>query len=840
MAIKAKREGLKNLLFLFIGLGILLSGLLLFWVGNIQIPDFKSLKERQIQSSTKIYDRTGQVLLYDVHQNIKRTTIPFEDIGVYVKNATVAVEDAGFYQHGGIKITSILRAIFVNILNGRLSQGGSTITQQIVKNTFLTNEKTFSRKLKEWILSVKIDGVLSKEEILGIYLNEAPYGGNIYGIKEAARSFFGKDPISLTLAESAYLAAIPNAPTYYSPYGANKDKLNDRKNFVLSRMKDLNFITEPEYNQAKDEIVNFIPQEAFGIKAPHFVFFIKQYLEEKYGKEAVENGGLKVTTTLDYDLQKKAEDIVLKYAKQNEVKFKGKNAALVAIDPKTGQILTMVGSRDYFDKDIEGNFNVALAKRQPGSSFKPFVYATAFNKGFTPDTVVFDLPTEFQTTCDPYGKAIPPYKQSDCYMPDNYDGKFRGPMTLRNALAQSINIPAVKMLYLTGIADSIKTARSMGITTLTNPDQYGLTLVLGGGEVTLLDMTSAYGSFADNGTRHPYQKILKVEDASGNVLEEYKDSPQTVLPKNTALMISSILSDIEAKKPLYGETSPIYFYDRDVASKTGTTNDYRDAWIMGYTPSLVVGAWAGNNDDTPMEKKASGLIIAPLWAEFMRTALKDTPAERFQKYDAPNDPEKTKPIINGLWQGNDSFFIDKISGKLATADTPKETKEEKVVTDVHSILYWVSKNDPLGPAPANPNNDPQFNHWNIPIQNWWSNNSYKYPITTWAEKPTATDDVHTPDKKPVVQITEPDPNQIYNPNQKIKVSVSSSGVFPLKKIDIFVNSNYVGTTKAVPFDFYFTPSDLTNIQETNEIKIVAEDSVYNTSQAVSEFKVSAN
>ena len=831
---------MRNSLIFLVSLFVLLSGLILFWVGTIQIPDFKSLDDRLVQSSTKIYDRTGQVLLYDVHQNIKRTVIPFQDMGVYIKNATVAIEDAEFYQHGGIRLTSIFRAIFINILKGQFSQGGSTITQQIVKNTVLTNEKTISRKLKEWILSVKVDQELPKDEILGIYLNEAPYGGNIYGIKEATRAFFGKEPKDLSLAEASYLAAIPNAPTYYSPYGKNRDKLEERKSFVLNRMKTLGFVSSKEYEKAKNENVSFLPQEPFGIRAPHFVFFVKEYLEQKYGKEAALGGGLKVTTTLDYNLQKQAEDIVLKYAKENEVKFKGKNAAMVAIDPKTGQILTMVGSRDYFDKEIDGNFNVALAKRQPGSAFKPFVYVTAFNKGFTPDTVVFDLPTEFQTTCDPYGKALPGQKQDDCYMPENYDGKFRGPISLRNALAQSVNIPAVKMIYLSGVADSIKTARGLGITTLEDPNRYGLTLVLGGGEVTLLDMTSAYGVFAAGGERHSYQKILKVEDADGKVLEEYKNSSQSVLSKNTALMISSILSDNKAKEPLYGPNSPIYFYDRSVASKTGTTNDYRDAWIVGYSPSLVVGAWAGNNDNSPMEKKTSGLIVAPLWSEFIRAALKDMPKENFEEPVFTDDSQQTKPVIAGFWQGNDGFLIDKISGKLASVYTPKETLEKKVVTNVHSILFWVSKENPLGQKPERPEDDPQFLRWEIPVQKWWAENGYKYPITTLADKPILIDDVHTPEKKPNIAIIEPNHQKQYTLDQKVGVLIQNNSFYPLKKIDIFINGEYLDSVKREPFSYSFTPRELSQIGQNNEIKIVAQDSVYNTSSATEQFGVLVN
>ena len=828
-----------SLIFL-VSLFIFLSGIILFWVGTIQIPDFKSLENRLIQSSTKIYDRTGEILLYDVHQDIKRTVIPFENMGIYIKNATVAVEDAEFYQHKGIRLFSIFRAVWVNLTKGQFSQGGSTITQQIVKNTILTSEKTISRKLKEWILSIKVDQTLSKEEILGIYLNEAPYGGNIYGIKEATRAFWGKEPKDLSLAEAAYLAAIPNAPTFYSPYGKNKDKLNERKNFTLGRMRMLGFVSNEEYEKAKTEEVVFLPQEKFGIRAPHFVFFVKEYLEQKYGKEAVEGGGLKVVTTLDYNLQEKAEEMVLKYAKENEVKFKGKNAALVAIDPKTGQVLAMVGSRDYFDKEIDGNFNVALAKRQPGSAFKPFVYATGFNKGYTPETVVFDLPTEFQTTCDPYGKALPGYNQNECYMPENYDGKYRGPMTLRNALAQSVNIPAVKMIYLAGIADSIKTARSMGIATLEDPARYGLTLVLGGGEVSLLDMVSAYGVFAANGDRHPYQRILKIEDASGNILEENKNISQTVLPKNTALIISSILSDTEAKKPLYGPSSPIYFYDRDVASKTGTTNDYRDAWIIGYTPSLVVGAWAGNNNNSPMEKKASGLIIAPLWAEFMRSALINTLPEKFEEPQPLNDPEKTKPIINGSWRGNEGYYIDKISGLLASEYTPRETREQKIITDVHSILYWVSKNDPMGPKPDKPRDDPQFLRWEIPITKWWGENRYKYPIIGPESRPLLVDDVHTPDKKPSLAIIEPDSQKKYSLGERVNISIKNSGFYPLREVDIFINGNYLDSVKREPFSYSFIPKELNQVSENNEIKIIAQDSVYNSSEVSGSFVVLFN
>ena len=825
----------KNLIFFLVGGFFLIVSVLIIWISSIKIPDFHSFENRKIVNSTKIYDRTGQVLLYDLNQDIKRTSIDFAEMGSNIKNATVAVEDSGFYTHSGIKITSIIRAAIADVLHIGKTQGGSTITQQLVKNTLLTSDKTVVRKVKEWILAIKIDRSLPKEKILELYLNEAPYGGSVYGIEEAAKTYFGKDAQDLTIAEAAYLAALPQSPTTLSPYGKNRNKLEDRKNFILSRELSLKFISTTDYNKAKSEVVTFLPQQTNGIKAPHFVFFIKDYLEQKYGADVVLSGGLKVTTTLNYDLQQKAEQIVKDGALQNEKDWNGSNASLVAIDPKTGEILTMVGSRDYFDKKIDGNFNIATANRQPGSSFKPFVYATAFEKGFTPDTVLFDLPTEFQTTCDAYGKALPGHNQADCYMPDDYDGKFRGPMKLRDALGQSINIPAVKLLYLVGVKDAINTAENMGISTLTDPARYGLTLVIGGGEVSLLDMTSAYGVFANEGVRNNYSGILKVEDMNGKVLEENTPNGREVLPKNIALTISDILSDNVARTPTFGANSVLNIPGRDVAVKTGTTNNNKDAWTIGYTPSIVVGVWAGNNDNKPM-KKGGSAVAGPIWNKFINESLQVLPVEKFEKPNLETDPETIKPVLRGFWQGNDHFFIDKISGNLATNNTPKETKQEKVITNVHSILYWVNKNDILGPPPSNPNDDPQFNHWETPVRNWWSKNMGKYGITTWADKPAGVDNVHVDSLKPVVSIIEPNSTTSYPSDQKIQLKISSSGIYPLKKIDIFINGVYSGTSDS-PFNFSFIPSDLDNLKAQNELKIVSYDTAYNHTETISSFNV---
>jgi 1A family penicillin-binding protein len=699
-----KTHGIRNILIFLVSCVILLSGFLLIWVSTFQIPSLDTLEERKISQSTKIYDSTGKILLYDIFQTKRRTIIPFNQISQNIKDATLSIEDKEFYTHHGFKPTAIIRAFFQNILSLSLSQGGSTITQQVVKNTILTLDKTPTRKLKELVLSLKLDRMLPKDEIFNMYLNEIPYGGSIYGVEEASETYFGKPASDVTLAEAAYLASIPQRPTYYSPYGKNKDKLEERKNLVLKEMLRDGKIDETKYNEAVNEKVTFLPKEDRGIKAPHFVMFVKEYLEEKYGQDVLEQGGLKVTTTLNYELQKKAEDVAKRYAFENKKNFNGENAAFVAIDPKTGGILSMVGSRDYFDKEIDGNFNVTTAHRQPGSTFKPFVYAESFLKGYTPDTVLFDLKTQFSVKCAPENMT----STNGCYSPENYDGKFRGPMTLRDALAQSINVPSVKLLYLAGIADSINLARSMGIQSLGDANQYGLTLVLGGGEVSLLDMTSAYGVFANDGVRNPYVSILKVEDKNGKVLEELNPKPIQVLDPEAARKISDILSDNVARSPGYGTNSPLYFTGRDVAVKTGTTNDYKDTWIIGYTPSVVVGAWAGNNNNTPMEKKVAGLIVAPMWRAFMDEVVATLPTnDQFTKPQQENSLE-IKPVLRGKWQGGISTI------------TPSPTGGETEVLSggVHSILYWLNKDDPRGEQPRNPSDDPQFVRWEYPVRIW--------------------------------------------------------------------------------------------------------------------------
>jgi 1A family penicillin-binding protein len=691
----------------FFVVGLIIVGGLFIWISTLEIPDLSSFGQRRIEQSTKIYDRTGQVLLYDLHQDVRRTIVPFENISYHVKNATVAIEDDEFYNHFGIDPFAILRAALSNFTSGDLlgGQGGSTITQQVIKNSILEQEKKLTRKIKEAILALKIERELTKDEILGHYLNESPYGGTIYGVEEASQSFFSKSASDLTLPEAAYLAALPQAPTYLSPYGTHKDALDARQKLVLKRMLVNKFITEEEYNTAVATTVTFAPQAVTGIRAPHFVMYIREKLVEKYGEEALIGKGLKVITTLDANLQAEAEKIVKENALKNEPKFHASNAGLVAVDPKTGDVLVMVGSRDYFDEKIDGNFNIAISPRQPGSSIKPMVYASAFSKGYTPETKVFDVKTQFSTACEPWDLS----NEAPCYSPNNYNNKFVGPISLRNALAQSLNIPAVKVLYLTGIKDAIKLVGDLGITTLNDPDRLGLTLVLGGGEVKLLEHTGAYGVFANEGVKAQQRVILKIQDSLGNTLEETPVKEDRVLDREVALQISDILTDNNARAPLWGFNSLINFKDRDVAAKSGSTNNSRDAWIMGYAPNLAVGVWVGNNDNSPMNG-LSGLIATPMWRQFMDFALAKLPEEHFAEPKAI-DPT-IKPILQGQLVSVSSFTNDPVTGESTPVNMATLTGS------MHNILHYVDKRNPHGPYPINPASDGQYANWEYAVQNW--------------------------------------------------------------------------------------------------------------------------
>ncbi|PIR71413.1 MAG: hypothetical protein CO145_01480 [Candidatus Nealsonbacteria bacterium CG_4_9_14_3_um_filter_37_13] len=620
---------LKFLLFAF--LFLISSVLFLFIYYAKDLPRPERFIERQLFESTKIYDRSGQVLLYEIYGEEKRAWVPLEKVPEYLKGAIIATEDANFYQHSGIDFKGIINAVLADLKIMKPTYGGSTIPQQLIRSTFLSLEKTAERKTREIILSLELDQRYSKEQILEWYLNQVPFGRNAYGVEAASQAYFRKSVSEISLAEAATLAALIKAPSFYS---INLAELLIRKDYVLNRMVSEGFLNREEAESAKKEELNII-EFSQPILAPHFTLWVKQQLEEKYGREFLEQKGLKIFTSLDWELQQMAEEIVKEGVKNNKI-YNSHNAALVTINPKTGEILAMVGSADYFaepyPKDctpglnckFDPKFNAAvgtknLPGRQPGSAFKPFVYATAFQKGYNDKKIVDDSPT-----CWP--QAI------GSWCPQNFDGRFRGPITLRSALAQSLNVPSVKVLdSLAGYLDSIKTAQEMGITTLTNPKQYGLSIVLGGAEVKLLDMASAYGVFAADGLRVPPIAILKIEDSKGNIFFENNKTPMRVLEINVIRLINDILSDNEARAPMFGLRSNLYFENYQVAVKTGSSQDYRDAWTIGYTPSLVTGVWAGNNDNSPILKKPGVIIAGPIFHKFMEKALLKFPKENFEK-----------------------------------------------------------------------------------------------------------------------------------------------------------------------------------------------------------------
>ncbi|OGE76139.1 MAG: hypothetical protein A3C85_01590 [Candidatus Doudnabacteria bacterium RIFCSPHIGHO2_02_FULL_48_21] len=633
----------------------IVSGLLFGMYGyySATLPGANALVNRDIPESTKIFDREG-TLLYEFHGDAKRTVIPLNQIPEVVRQATIAVEDKNFYRHVGFDPEGIARASYINWKTGTKTQGASTITQQFVRNAVLTREKTFARKFKELVLAFNLEMRYSKEKILELYFNEIPYGSNLYGIQAASQGYFAKDPKDLTVAEAAYLAALPKAPTYYSPYGPHIDELDARVQMVLQKMHEQGFISAEQLESAKQEKVAFQKLTA-PIIAPHFVFYVQDFLVQRYGEKAVREGGLRVRTTLDLRLQRIAEEIITKNAAINQKNWRGSNAALVAVNPKTGEVMAMVGGKDYFDKENDGEVNVALRPRQPGSSFKPYVYATAFQRGMSPASLVMDVTTNFGR----YG--------SRDYIPNNYSGRTYGPLSLRQALQGSLNIPAVKTLMLVGIDNAINTAEAMGLTTLADRKRYGPALVLGGAEVKLLEHTAAFGAFGASGILHETTPILEVTDRNGKVLETIdRTYGKQVIDPQIAYQISHVLSDNEARMFIFSSRKHKLMLpdERPVAVKTGTTQEFRDAWTVGYTPSLATGVWVGNNDNMPMRPGADGLYVAaPIWNEFMAKALANTPPEQF-----------IRP------PGIVEVAVDKLTGKLPTAYTPS-TKTEIFAMD---------------------------------------------------------------------------------------------------------------------------------------------------------------
>ncbi|MBP6890851.1 transglycosylase domain-containing protein [Candidatus Parcubacteria bacterium] len=596
-----------------------ISFLLLFIYFTKDLPQPEIFNEIQQSKATEIYDSTGERLLYRIGSD-KTEAVKIDQIPDILKQAIISSEDANFYKHKGVDPAGFSRMV----LNIGKAGGGSTITQQLIRTTFLTKEKTVSRKIREIVLSLRLEQQYSKDQILEWYLNRVPYCYNLYGVGQASKYYFGKPAQDLNLSEASLLAALIQRPCEYDPFGEKLNSLIQRRdNYVLKRMVEEHYISQEQADQAKSQTLKF-SDNASTILAPHFSLYVKKMLLEEFGEDYLMENGLKVYTTLDWDLQEKAEDFVLVNAQKN-IQYNCHNTAFIAINPKDGHILAMVGSKDYFGPtepegcksnclyDPKVNILTYGQGRQPGSAFKPFAYVTAFKKGYTDTTTVIDELTDFGVWG---GKN---------YIPKNYDGLFRGEVTLRNALAQSLNIPAVKvLLYMAGLDDTIKTAQNCGINTLNPP--FGPSIVLGGWEVKPIEITSAYGVFATNGYKTNPIAITKIENSEGKTIKEYKSTPKRVLDSKSCKVLNSVLSDNNARGPMFGYNSYLYVPGYEVAVKTGTSNDGRDAWTIGYTPNIVIGIWSGNNNNEPT-KKVGASLSGPVFRQFMEYYLSKHPLE---------------------------------------------------------------------------------------------------------------------------------------------------------------------------------------------------------------------
>lgn len=754
------------------------------WVSK-DLPDPNKIGDRLVAESTVIYDKTGTVLLYEAGKDIKRTSIKPEEVPALVKWATIDVEDKNFYSHPGFDWRGILRSAGINILSNQ-KVGGSTLTQQFIKQAIVGSEKKYTRKIKELILAIQLEKKYSKDEILTMYLNEINYGGVNYGIAAATNSYFGKKPADLTLAEAATLAGIPQRPTTYIN---DMEKLKARRDYVLDQMVEQGHATKEEAEKAKAESIN-LEQAVVYKKAPHFVDYVITQLEDDFGPNFM-NQGLKVTTTLDWDKQQLAEKVVsenMDLVRQ----YGGSNAGLVHLDAKTGQILAMVGSYDYYAEDYDGQVNVAIANRQPGSSFKPVAYYTAFSRGYTPDTVLFDLTTTFPI-------------DSGSYTPHNYSGSTSGPLTMKQALGRSLNIPAVKTLYLAGLNNVLDVADSLGYSTFKDRSRYGLALVLGGGEVKLLEHTSAFATFAREGVRHPAASIIKVENKKGDVLYEWKNQETQILDQASAQTINQVLSNPTNRGGMFQWLS---IKGHTVAAKTGTTQEFHDAWSLGYTPSYAVGVWVGNNDNTAMKNGADGSIVAaPIWNSYFSQILNGLPDEKF---NAPPPKNASKSVLWGDSGTTVKKKVDKITKKIipdeCLAQYPAEYIEEKEFKEVHTILYYVNKDDPNGPGPKNPQSDPMFSAWEGPIQAWAKNQPDYYTKETEMEKC----DLRASGQKPTITLSYPaDKTFLNNSTFSIKISYTVSSQRQATKVVYLIDNNAVDTKTAAPFASSYKPDNLT-------------------------------
>lgn len=740
-------------------------------------------------ASTVFLDKDGKIL-FEMYKDKNRIPISLDQIPDYLKKATIAIEDKNFYKHSGISQTGILRA-FINILLGRGLQGGSTITQQLIKNVLLGPERSLSRKIKEMILAFEVERRYSKDEILQMYLNEAPYGGTFWGVGSAAKGYFGKEVKDLNLVESAFLAGLPQSPSLYSPFIGKNDLWKKRTADVLRRMREDGYITKDQEKKALQDLEKLrFTKPKLSINAPHFVFYVKDKLEKKFGPKLLDSG-VKISTTLSLKVQEIAQKIVKEEIEKIK-KFNVTNGAVVVLDAKTGNILAMVGSYDYNDEKY-GNFNAALGLRQPGSTVKPITYAVAFEKGYTPSTVIMDVKTEF-TSGNPNEKP---------YVPVNYDGKFRGPVQIRFALGNSINIPAVKMLAIIGIKDFLQKAYDMGLTQFSpsedNLKRFGLSITLGGGETTLLDLTSAFSVFANSGIKKEISSFTEIKDYKNKtIFKQVRTSQRRVMSPEVAFLISHILSDNNARLEVFGPNSYLKIPGKTVAVKTGTSDDKRDNWAVGYTKDIVVGVWVGNNDNSKMDPRiASGATGAsPIFYRLMTELLK------IYNDGIPEKPDKIKALIIDAFLGGlpkegyptrSEYFIDGTEPKSVSPfyKTIKISKNNgKLANDIEiktgnyeeKEFIVITENDPLSTDGKN--------RWQEAIDQWASQQTDEK-----FKPPKEISDVSSEDV--IVSIKSPtNKSQFASDTNSLEIKAKITSLYPIKTIKIFLNNNLVKTIDA--------------------------------------------
>ena len=800
--------------------GVVLILILFIWVAR-DLPDPNQV-QRKSGYSTVILDREGEEVLFDLYVDENRKFTPIEEVPEYFKQATVAVEDKDFYEHKGFDLMGMARGLLRLFTTGR-AQGGSTLTQQLVKNALLTSERTVVRKIKEFVLAIRIESRFSKDEILQMYFNETPYGGTAWGVAAAAEMFFDKEVSELDLVESVVLAGLPQSPTRYSPYGNNPEAYIARATVVARRMNEDGYIND----EIEAEVLASLPEVEFqalgtSIHAGHFVMHVRDLLEEMYGEEMLDQGGWKITTTLNWDLQAEAEEIVAKEISKVNDSLHITNGASVIVDTNNGEVLSMVGSKDFFDEEIDGEVNVVTRLRQPGSSIKPLVYATAFSEGYNPSNVLMDTVTEF-----------PGKDENTPYEPKNYDGEEHGLLHLRDALASSINVPAVKLLALVGVKDVLSQGYKMGLNSLEptreNLSRLGLSMALGGGEIKLLEMATAYSAFANGGSKVEPVFILKIEDPDGKVVYEHKPVKQDkVLDEKVAFLINDILSDNNARLITFGVNSYLNMGDRAVAVKTGTTNNMRDNWTIGWTRDRIVGVWVGNNDNSAMKSVASGVSGAsPIWRKEMLEVLAEK-ADR--SWEVPSGVEQVE--LDGVsgYLAHDGFgsYVDWIiSGTLSNEEDPihKKIKVCKGQTDKLAGILQVAQGnyeekEVIYIRESDPLTDKDL--WQKAIDGWISrqaDDKYKVP-TEYCEASEGID----------VQITSPgDKSRVDGETVTIRFEVSSDKEIDWAKLYI----DDVEETKFESLPYLIENMILADGQHT--IRVLARDVDGRESDRVHEF-----